>query len=85
MYVLSGELVLVTDRGETVLRAGECAGFAKGNADGHHLINRSASTATCLEVGTRSRGSDLCVYADIDMQINDAIGRFAHKDGRFYP
>src|SRR6185312_6802234 len=39
VYVLEGEVVLVEDGGETVLRAGDCAGFPKGSGNGHHLIN----------------------------------------------
>src|SRR5438105_13151657 len=41
VYVLSGEVTLVTDKGEELLRAGECAAFPKNLADGHHLINKS--------------------------------------------
>src|SRR5690606_30999537 len=44
VYVLSGEVVLVEDEGETVLRAGECAAWKAGVRNGHHLVNRSAST-----------------------------------------
>src|SRR5579863_6843345 len=40
VFVVSGEAVLVTDEGETILRAGECAGFPKGASNGHHLVNR---------------------------------------------
>jgi uncharacterized cupin superfamily protein len=84
VFVVSGEVVLVSNSGEAVLRAGDCAGFPKGVSDGHHLINRSAATALCLEVGTRTQG-DICTYSDIDMQIDDAIGRYARKDGSLYP
>lgn len=80
VYVLEGELTLVEDGGETVLRAGDCAAFAKGSGNGHHLINRSAVPATCLEVGTRSP-SDVSIYSDIDMMSANADGRFVHKDG----
>lgn len=66
VYVLSGELVLVTDAGEQPLRAGECAAFPKNVADGHQLINRSADMAVYLEVGTRS-ADDACHYPDIDL------------------
>jgi uncharacterized cupin superfamily protein len=38
-----------------------------------------------LEVGTRSKGVDVCTYSDLDMKIDDANGRYAHKDGTFYP
>ena len=82
--VLSGELVLVSDAGEEILRAGDCAAFPKNLADGHHLINRSTKTAVYLEVGTRS-ADDFVVYPDIDMQIDSRVGHYAHKDGTLYP
>ena len=84
VFVVSGEVTLITNTDETVLRAGDCAGFPKGADDGHQLINRTGSEAICLEVGTRAQG-DLCTYSDIDMKIDDAVGRYAHKDGSFYP
>jgi len=84
VFVVSGEVTLITNTNETVLRAGDCAGFPKGVDDGHQLINRTGSEAICLEVGTRAQG-DLCTYSDIDMKIDDAVGRYAHKDGSFYP
>jgi uncharacterized cupin superfamily protein len=58
VYVIEGELILIEDGGETVLRAGDCAAFPKGCGDGHHLINRSAAMAVCLEVGSRQHGWD---------------------------
>jgi len=81
VYLLTGELVLVTDRGEEVLRTGDCAAFAKGVADGHHFINRSGADAVYLEVGSRS-GKDVCSYPDIDMILD---GQFRHRDGTPYP
>jgi uncharacterized cupin superfamily protein len=82
--VLSGEVVLVTDAGEEILRAGDCAAFPKNVANGHHLINKSTEMAVYLEVGTRS-DEDFCSYPDIDLQIDSKIDRFAHKDGKLYP
>src|SRR5579863_4413942 len=58
VYVLEGELTLIEDAGETVLRAGEAAAFPKGTGDGHHMINRSDRTAIYLEVGSRWRRSE---------------------------
>ncbi|HXS72899.1 MAG TPA: cupin domain-containing protein [Rhodanobacteraceae bacterium] len=84
VWVLSGEVVLVEDAGETLLRAGDCAAFQKGSANGHHLINRSSASATCLEVGTRS-SDDVCTYSDIDMRIDSKIGHYTRKDGERYP
>jgi uncharacterized cupin superfamily protein len=49
--VVEGELTLVTDAGEEILRAGDCAAFKAGDPDGHHLVNRSDRPAKVLEVG----------------------------------
>jgi uncharacterized cupin superfamily protein len=83
VYVISGEVTLITDSGEEILRVGDCAAFPKGVADGHQLINRSAALAVCLEIGTRS-GNDVCTYSDIDMMIDSKIGGYTRKDGRPY-
>lgn len=39
LMVLEGEAVLVTEDGEEVLVAGDCAGFPAGAPEGHHLQN----------------------------------------------
>jgi len=83
VYVVSGEVTLITDKGEEVLRAGDCAAFPKGVADGHQLINKSSGTATCLEIGTRT-GEDVCTYSEIDMILDPKRGGFLHKDGKPY-
>lgn len=83
VYVMSGELTLVTDAGEQVLRAGECAAFPKNIPDGHHLINRGVETAAFLEVGSR-RADDVCSYPDIDLRFDGASDRYTHKDGTPY-
>jgi uncharacterized cupin superfamily protein len=83
VYVLSGEVTLITDKGEEVLRAGDCAAFPKGEPNGHQLINKSDMIVVCLEVGTRSN-DDFCIYSDIDMQIDAKDGRYRHKDGTPY-
>ena len=83
VYILSGELTLIEDGGETILRAGDCATFAKNSGNGHHMINRSATTATYLEAGSR-QPDDLTTCSDIDMMSSNADGRFVHKDGTPY-
>ncbi len=85
VYVLSGEVVLVTDAGEEVLKAGDCAGFTAGDPDGHHLQNRSDTDATMLEIGTRLEG-DSAHYPDIDL-VHPAGGvpaLYTHRDGTPY-
>jgi uncharacterized cupin superfamily protein len=84
VYVLEGEVMLIEDGGETVLRAGDCATFSKGTGNGHHLINKSAAMAVYLEVGSRNL-HDLTTYSDIDMKSSNSDGRFVHKDGTPYP
>lgn len=84
VWVLEGELILVEDAGETVLRAGDCAAFPKGSGDGHHMINRSGADAVYLEVGSR-QPDDLTTCSDIDMMSANADGRFTRKDGRPWP
>ena len=83
VYVLEGQLILIEDAGETMLRAGDCAAFPKNSGNGHHLINRSDSTATYLEVGSR-QPDDITTCADVDLVSNNIDGRFLHKDGRPY-
>lgn len=84
VWVLSGEVVLIEDGGETILRTGDCAAFPKGAANGHHLVNRSDTIALCLEAGTRS-AEDVCIYSDIDMRIDAHDDVYTHKDGTPYP
>ena len=85
VYVLSGEVVLITDGGEQTLAAGMAAGFPAGAGDAHHLVNRSQQDALYLEIGDRS-GEDKVDYPDIDLMLNRADGPlvFRHKDGTPY-
>ena len=66
VVMLSGEAVLIDDDGEHVMRAGDVATFAKGSADGHHLVNRGAVDAVMLAVGV-NHPDDRCTYTDVDM------------------
>lgn len=83
VYVLTGELTLVTEAGEQLLRAGDCAAFPKNVPDGHHMINRSASVAVYLDIGTRC-ADDICDYSDIDLHLEAAPADYTHKDGTPY-
>lgn len=84
VYVLEGEVVLVTDEGEQVMRAGDCAGFPAGVANGHHLQNRSDREAVLLEVGSRRPDEDAGGYSDIDLALPAGGGEFTRKDGTPY-
>ena len=84
VWVVDGELTLITDAGEEVLRAGDCAAFRRGDTDGHHLVNKSARPTTLLEIGN-SDPKDRCVYPDIDMVAEPGAGAYSHRDGTLYP
>ena len=85
VYVLEGEVVLISDSGEEVLRAGDCAGFKAGERNAHHLLNRASADAVLLEVGSRNPESDEVDYPDIDLTIRAGTRSFLHKDGTPYP
>lgn len=84
VYVLEGEVVLVTDAGEEILRAGDCAGFKAGVKDGHHLQNRSPREAVVLEIGSRKVAEDEGEYPDIDLRFLKGDAGYAHMDGTPY-
>ena len=85
IYVLEGEVVLITEAGERTLTPGMAAGFPAGSGDGHHVVNRSGADAVYLEVGDRAQGDDVD-YPDIDMAARwfDGVRKFVHKDGTPY-
>ena len=83
VYVLEGEVVMVTDSGEEPMRTGDCAGFKAGDPDGHHFQNRSDREVVLLQVGRRDDGH-LCDYPDIDLQLPEGANGYHHKDGRPY-
>ena len=86
VMVTEGELVLIEDAGETVMRPGECAAFPAGRADGHHFVNRSDAEARFLVVGTRA-AHDVGQYSDVDLKVERRAGappRFTLRDGTPY-
>jgi uncharacterized cupin superfamily protein len=86
VYVIEGEITLIDDGGETVLRPGDAAGFKAGVANGHHLVNKSQRDALYLEVGTRAE-RERAHYPDVDLVGDkDERGfRFSHRSGEPYP
>ena len=85
VYVVTGALTLVTEAGEQLLETGMAAGFPAGVADGHHLVNRSGTPATYIEVGDRSPDDEV-TYPDIDLFLPSRNkGRvFTNKQGEPY-
>jgi uncharacterized cupin superfamily protein len=85
VYILQGEVVLVEDGGECVLKPGEAAGFKANSGNGHQLVNRGLRDAVYLEVGTRSK-HERVDYPDVDlMVVRDEAGmRYTQKNGEPY-
>ena len=86
IYMLSGELTLVTNEGERLLKAGMVAGFPRADGNGHQLVNKGTSPATYLEIGTRSPDEDV-TYSDIDMKGTKRDGRmrWTRRNGDPFP
>lgn len=83
VYVLSGDLVLISEAGEEILHAHDCAAFPKNVPNGHQLVNRGTVNAVYLEVGS-CNDEDACSYPDIDLHSPGADSSYTHKDGTPY-
>ncbi len=81
VVMLAGEAVLVEDGGETLLHAGDIATFRAGDANGHHLQNRTAEPVIFVAIGTDRPAQDECHYPDIDMFWSERTG-FTTKASR---
>src|ERR1700689_1227196 len=68
VFILEGEVVLIEDGGETVLKPGDAAGFKAGIPNGHHLVNKTDRDAVYLEIGTRSK-YERVDYPDVDLMV----------------
>ncbi len=78
VYILDGEVVLVTDAGEEVLRPGDSAGFPAGERNGHCLQNRTGRDARILVIGSR-HDADHGEYPDLDLKF--LPGRYSGGGG----
>lgn len=85
VYVLEGEVTLITNDGEQVLGPGMCAGFVAGVPDGHQLVNRTDRPALFLEVGDRLPG-DAGAYSSADLAAHPGkpAYTFTRRDGSAY-
>src|SRR5690606_30821898 len=67
VVMLSGEAVLIDDAGEHVMRAGDCATFPAGEANGHHLQNQTDQPCVFIAVSAGDKARDSGEYPDVDM------------------
>jgi len=85
VYILAGEVVLIEDGGEILLKPGEAAGFKANSPNGHQLVNRTQRDALYLEIGTRAK-HERAEYPDVDLVMirDDEGARYTHKNGKPY-
>jgi uncharacterized cupin superfamily protein len=85
VYILEGEVMLIEDGGECVLKPGDAAGFKANNRNGHQLVNRGSRDAVYLEIGTRSE-HERVDYPGVDLMVvrDDKGMRYTHKNGEPY-
>jgi len=86
VMVTQGEVVMVTDDGETVMRVGDCAAFPAGVENGHHFLNKTSTEARFLVVGTRA-AHETVYYSDVDMMVVevDGVSVYTRRDGSPMP
>ena len=86
VYILQGEVTVISEAGETTAGAGMSLGFRAGVPDGHTLVNNTDAPVTYLCVGDRAHPEHV-TYPDADMQLiaDEAGVRFMHNDGSPYP
>lgn len=82
VVMLAGAAVLIDDHGETPVGPGDVLAFPAGEANGHHLHNRSDAPCVFVAISAGDRQADSGAYPDIDM-VFDADG-YARKDGTRY-
>jgi uncharacterized cupin superfamily protein len=85
IYMIEGELVLIENEGETLLKPGDVAGFKAGVDNGHCLVNRTARDALYLEVGTRA-ANERVDYPDVDcvLERNGTSVMYMRRSGEPY-
>ncbi len=83
--VPSGEVVFREEGGETLLRAGDSAGFRAGDANGLAIENRAGAPAILFEIGTRSPDETVrCPDVGLRLERRDGARRWVHRDGTPY-
>lgn len=85
VYILSGHPTFIDDAGERLLSPGDVTTHAAGDANAHHMINRSDAPVTFLAIGTRAPERDHCRYPDVDLdlpQTGSPKRQFTNKAGK---
>lgn len=82
VVMIAGHAVLIDDHGETAVGPGDVLAFPAGEANGHHLHNRTEEPCVFVAISAGPPEADSGEYSDMDM-VFDAEG-YARKDGSRY-
>jgi len=76
------EFAIILSGSCTLIEPGDCAAWPAGEANGHHLVNKTDAPMTFLVVGTRTP-TETGYYSDLDMMVKDDENGFSftRKDG----
>ncbi len=82
VMVTEGEVVLVQDEGEYVMRPGDCAAWPAGDTNGHCFFNRTDREARFLVVGSKAP-HEVATYSDVDLilEVKDGTAQYFYRDG----
>ena len=70
VMVTEGELVLVQDEGEYVMRPGDCAGFPAGDRNGHCLDQPHRPARRASSSSAARRRDEVATYSDVDLVLD---------------
>lgn len=82
LHMLSGELTVIEDSKETIIKPGDSCCWKAGDQIAHCLRNHTDAPATYLIVGTR-HPENIAHYPGLDMLATSR--GFTHSDGTPYP
>lgn len=84
IIILSGQVSLIDDSGEHLMKSGDVAGFKSGDRNGHHFCNKSNENVILFEIGSRIENEIVC-YSDFDLMVKiDKEGKaiYSTKEGK---
>ena len=86
VYMLEGEVVLIEDDGETVLKPGDAAGFKANSAERSSSRQPHATATRSISKSARARSTNGVDYPDVDLVVvrDDDGMRYTHKNGEPY-
>ena len=86
VYILEGEVVLIEDGGETVLKAGRRRRLQGQRCATGIIWSTNRAATRSISKSARARSIERAEYPDVDLLvIRDENGaRYTHKDGKPY-